>query len=156
MTQNAKIAKNNAERKKKRKKEKKKKKKKKKRWRCSKPTQAAPDPGRCARSGPRDLGFSATWVTRFGFFFFLSSLMNTYSSLVFFFNFFLFIFLFFMNTYSSLMNTYFLLLWFSFPVVLMVFFFFLNVNRVLETRFSCRCHVEKVSHQTEQSMKIEP
>ena len=37
---------------------------------------------------------------------------------------------------------------------LVVFFvFFLNVNRVLETRFSYRCHVEKVPHQTQTTHK---
>ena len=33
-------------------------------------------------------------------------------------------------------------------LVVFFFVFFLNVNRVLETRFSYRCHVEKVPHQT--------
>ena len=107
-----------------RKKERKREKKKKKKWRCS---SSRPRP-------PRDPGRNATLVSVSGFFFFLFLFLSSL-----------------MNTYSSLMNTYFLLLWFSFPVVLVVFFvFFLDLNRVLETWFPCSCHVEKVPvpHQT--------
>ena len=32
--------------------------------------------------------------------------------------------------------------------VVVFFVMFLDVNRVLETRFPCRCHVAKVPHQT--------
>ena len=48
---------------------------------------------------------------------------------------------------SSRMNIYFLLLWFSFV-------FFLNVNRVLETRFPCRCHMEKVPQTTTHENRV--
>ena len=73
----------------------------------------------------------------------------------------LFLFLGFFFFFYSLMNTYFLLLWFSFAVVVAVLFvfyflfFILVVNQVLETWFSCRCHVEKCHIRREQSIKIE-
>ena len=124
-----------------------------------KPTQAAPDLGRRYRPRAIDPGRTATqgarrtqvaWRTQValwprsrcdpgrraivsGFFFFfffnLSSLMNTFFSGVFFF---------------------FLLWWTRWccPCGFFFFVFLLNVNRVLETWFSYRCHVEKVSHRT--------
>ena len=131
MTQNAETANMRKERKKERKRE-----KKKKKWRCK-----LADPGR-ARPRPCTTPVSFTGI--FFFFFPFSSLINTY---------------------SSLMNTYFkeLLLLLSFSdehifsgiavaAVVVVFLavvvvvFFLDVNRVLETRFSGRRHVEKVPH----------
>ena len=103
---------------------------------ASSQTQAVPDPG---------LARPLFLLQGFFFFFF------PFSSLI--------------NTYSSLMNTYFkeLLLLLSFSdehifsgiavaAVVVVFLavvvvvFFLDVNRVLETRFSGRRHVEKVPH----------
>ena len=80
------------------------------------------------------------------FFFFFSSLLlwfsfavdeHTFSVFFFFFFFFL----------SSLMNTHFLYCR-GFLSLRFCLFFILVVNRVLETQFPCRCHVEKVPHQT--------
>ena len=119
-------------------KERKKKRKRRRNGDQLKPTQAAPDPGRRHRLRAIDPGRTATQVARRNqvaarlflvfFFFFFFLLWWTPFSLGFFF-------------LSSLMNTLVLPLWFFFV-------FFLNVNRVLETRFSYRCHVEKVSHRT--------
>ena len=82
-------------------------------------TQVAPRP-RSLRGEPR----SRIW---FFFFFFFSFLLRTPSSLGFFFFFF---------SFFSDENV---------GAALVVFFvFFLNVNRVLETRFPCRRHLEKV------------
>ena len=71
-----------------------------------------------------------------------------------------FFFFFFFNL-SSLMNTFFSGVFFSFfsdehvgaALVVFFFVFLLNVNRVLETWFSYRCHVEKVSHRTRTTHK---
>ena len=83
------------------------------------------------------LGCARPLFLRFFFFFFLSYLMNTYSSLGFF-----FFFSFFSDEHIFCCNGFLLLLS---PICLWLI---LVVNRVLETRFSCRCHMEKVSHQT--------
>ena len=124
MTQNAETAKTRKERKKERKREREKKKKKKK-WRCKLADPGRARPGRSATQAaarPR----SPTPVSGFFFFFFFLSLSNDL-----------------MNTYS---------LWFFvvyFAVVVVVFFiFFLDVNRILETRFLGKYHVKKVPHQT--------
>ena len=89
---------------------------------ASLPTQAAQDQAEARPRQPRDPGRQPLFL---GFFFFLSlsnDLMNTYS------------------------------LWFFvvyFAVVVVVFFiFFLDVNRILETRFLGKYHVKKVPHQT--------
>ena len=121
MTQNVETTKTQKERKKREKE------KKKKKWRCkladpATQDQAAPDPGRHATQvAARDLrSLTATLVS--GFFFFFSSLMNTY----------------FVVFFAVV-----------FAVVVVVFFvLILDVNRVLETRFPYRCHVEIVLHQT--------
>ena len=82
-----------------------------------------------------------TQVAHLGFFFFLFFLLRTPSSLGFFF---------FLSFFEHLLPWVFFF-FFSFfsdenvGAALVVFFvFFLNVNRVLETRFSCRRHLEKV------------
>ena len=122
MSQNAETVEENAERKKKKKKEK----KKKKRWRSAQdPGRARSRPATQAQVAPRPSSLrgeprSSIWF--FFFFFFPSS--NTFFSRFFFFSFF------------SDENV---------GAALVVFFvFFLNGNRVLETRFPCRRHLEKV------------
>ena len=144
-TQNAETAEENAERK-----EKKKRKRRRRRRNGDqlKPTQAAPDPGRRHRPRAIDPGYAANqgraatqvaWRTQvaarlfLGFFFFLSSLINTF--------FFGFFFSFFSDEHVGA------------ALVVFFFVFFLNVSRVLETRFSYRCHVEKVPHQTRTTHK---
>ena len=145
VTQNAETAEENAERKKK----KKRKRRRRRRDGDQLKTQAAPDPGRAARRdlgrgarpGSRDPGGRATQVAArrtqvahlvFFFFFFPSS--NTFFSGFFFLLPWVFCFFFFL---SSPMKTLVLPLWFFFV-------FFLNGNRVLETRFPCRHHLKKV------------
>ena len=103
------------------------------------------DPGRGARpSSLRGEPRSRIWV----FFFFFSFFFEHLLLWVFFFSFFseFFFFSFLLRTPSSLgfffflsspMKTLVLPLWFFFV-------FFLNGNRVLETRFPCRRHLEKV------------
>ena len=131
-TQNAETAEENAERKKK----KRKRRRRRRNGDQLKPTQAVPDPGRRHRPCAIVPGRTATQVAArlfLGFFFFLSSLINTF--------FFGFFFSFFSDEHVGA------------ALVVFFFVFFLNVSRVLETRFSYRCHVEKVPHQTRTTHK---
>ena len=134
-------------------------KKKKKKWICTRRFSRARfkpphDLGRSAWRGRRacDLGRSARrgFCTRprlqratrspratafslfLGFFFFLSSLMNTY----------------FQELLLLLSLWVFFAVVFAVVVIVVFFVLFLDVNQVLETRFPCRCYVEKVPHQT--------
>ena len=146
MSQNAETAEENAERKKK-----KRKRRRRRRDGDQLKTQAAPDPGRrhrprsrrdpvrCAANPGRASGFFFFFLSFFEhlllwvfFFFFPSS--NTFFSGFFFLLPWVFCFFFFL---SSPMKTLVLPLWFFFV-------FFLNGNRVLETRFPCRHHLKKV------------
>ena len=154
-TQNAETTEENTERKKK----KRKRRRRRRNGDQLKPTQAVPDPGRRHRPCAIDPGRTATQVARrtqvaprprsrgeprshrdlgrratvSGFFFFS----------------------FFSDKHLLLWVFFFFLLWWTRWCCPCGFFFvfFLNVNRVLETWFSYRCHVEKVPHQTRTTHK---
>ena len=119
-TQNAETAEENAERKKK----KRKRRRRRRNGDQLKPTQAAPDPGR--RHRPRSRRDPVRCAANPGC---IATQVAARLSLVFFFFFFFFSFFSDENVGAALV---------------VFFVFFLNVNRVLETRFPCRRHLEKV------------